>query len=151
MELYHKYLNSSNKSNRCDKAYFNPCISFVKNNNLLNFECVNKQLFFHNQYLCGSISHLSSFALLLASNNNNLCKHNFIYIYASIALFGFCLLFFIFVILCERYSKRVKNFILGDIGFQNYEFRLRTLKRKSQKTPRSYSPQLSQRDFSPGF
>jgi len=114
------------------------CLSFQTRS---GFECVDNHLnrtrIGGEELVCGSTSHLSTFALLLAVSSNTKCADS-PFFWIAIGLIGGVCLFITLFLLLEWRVKAVKRLVLGEESFENHIFReeLEANKRKSAKLTR---------------
>src|SRR5580698_9690303 len=109
------------------------CLSFQTGS---GFECVDNHLnrtrIGGSELVCGSTSHLSTFALLLAVTSDTKCADS-AFFWVAIGLIGGVCLFITLLLLLEWRVKAIKRLVLGEESFENAKYRRNISRKKEDK------------------
>jgi len=124
-------LSSSHSSGSCGDKKKKVCLGYINSKNV--WECqssVNQTGKNSSDYYCGTVSHLTSFALLLSSSSSGGCSSDDSYWIAALCLLGAMPIICFIIILAFYLSKNVRLCFMGKEGFANNEYRSEVLRKK---------------------
>jgi len=133
--------STSRPAGGCKKeSHESVCLSFKTGR---GFECVdnrlNRTMIGGSELVCGSTSHLSTFALLLAVSSDTKCADS-PFFWAAIGLLGGVCLLITLLLLLEWRVKAIKMLVLGEESFENHKYRRDISRKKQERNNHLQSP-----------